>query len=299
MIARATFRRGTAMLALALTLAGCMASRTREFVADRAGANGAIDVLLWQERFGAIEFDLKPEASSAPTHEWIDWRGLSLQEEISGVVVVDFANGLAPTERTRAYAPSRAGLGEAEIDALGTGKMRAVFVRVPLRAQRPSTTFEWGWSSTSPGGVYAFEQGVCLSHDCYGFEDVRSVRAVATEAQSEPYPVSRAGVLAAIGDPLGAGRGGRVAIEVRRPAWKSSAAVHMTDVSVLEDARICGSAGEFPLAHMERCYAFADIDGPLKVADRTHSLGDVLVDTATFPFRLVGAAAASAAMGAH
>lgn len=83
------------------------------------------------------------------------------------------------------------------------------------------------------------------------------------------------------------------------PAREAGREAVLYDVSALEDGRICGTASEYPLPAIERCYAYAEVQGGFRVNDRESTFGEALADTVTFPFRLVGAAAASAGIGAH
>jgi len=296
-------RLAMASLAVALMalLPACQAMRTRTFTADRAGALDAIATAMRQENASQIKFSLRSEPAGAPETEW---RSAYFDDrETLGVIAFRSNQHVPPQERWRPFAPTEAGLAEARAFAreAGAGETGGweVRVRVPRNAAQDAAPHAWGWTTGWRNETVPFDAGVCLRGACLPYEDVRAVRAVAFDRQSDPYPGSREGFMAALRDPVMDLHNSHLAVEVRMAGRRAARDVSLFEVSVLEDARICGVSSEYPLATLERCYAYADIADVFSVQDRHATLGEALADTATFPFRLVGAAAASAGIGAH
>jgi hypothetical protein len=281
-----------------LALAGCQAMRTRTFAADRAGAVDAIQTALRQEHATAITFNIEAETASSPETAWRH-PVYARDKTIRGVVAINQNRSLPSEARWRSFAASREGLAHAQAFATQAGATWETLVRLDVDASERTASHAWGWVSGWMDETVPFDAGVCFSGTCLAYEDVRTVRAVVFDEQSLPYPVSREGFEAALRDPLMFRRNAHLAVEVRRPARAARREANLYDVSVLEDGRICGTASEYPLPAIERCYAYGEVAGGLRVSDRTSTLGEALADTATFPFRLVGAAASSAGIGGH
>lgn len=284
-----------------LVLPACQAMRTRTFEADRAGAQAAIATALRQETSSQIRFSLRAEPAEAPRTEW---RSAYFDDkETLGVIAFRSNQHVPPQDRWRSFAPTEAGLAAARAFAreAGAGETGGweVHVRVPWKAEQPAAPHAWGWTTGWRTETVPFDAGVCLRGKCLPYDDIRAVRAVAFDQQSDPYPGSREGFMAALRDPVMDLHNSRLAVEIRMPERGADRDISLFEVSVLEDTRICGLSSEYPLATLERCYAYADIADAFSVQDRHATLGEALADTVTFPFRLVGAAAASAGIGAH
>lgn len=284
--------------AVLMLLPGCVAMRTREFAADRAGATAAIHVLLKQDKSASINATLKKAPAPVPTAAWRAplLNGVPYSHpDYSGVVVVDVRDGVPADERAHTFAPTQAGLLAAGAYAKEVSSGRWIMVRLPYAAiYREVVPNAWGWIGVAPSNVMPFDTGVCFRDRCFEYADIRTVMVATPDAEAGPFQATRAGLLAAMADPLA--ETGQVLIETSLPQSSISKASYFYTVSVLEDARICGTAAEYPLAAKERCYAYTEIEG-FEVWDRNATARDVLSDVAMFPFRLVGGAAAAIAMG--
>jgi hypothetical protein len=278
-------------------LGACQSMRTREFAASKSGAAAAIKVLLKQPQNGSIDFTLKKEPVEAPSREWTDQNYVRAYDTVTGVVVIEHGQDASSAQRSWTFVGSREGLAEARAFATEGSSSRGVMVRLERGTDHLGDPYAWGWYGASPASVAPFDEGVCLEFDCVDYSQVRAIWAVTAEWQSGPFPATRAGVLAAMSDPVAMMRNGRVIVEAPQPMDRVWRPVHFSTVSVLEDDRICGQAAQIPLAVTERCYAYSNIEG-FEVRDRTVTLADAVSDTVTFPFRLVGAVTMATVMGA-
>lgn len=276
-----------------VALAACQSVKTRTFGADRAGAENAIRIALSQERPTSIDLVLKGESAPAPATRWSIASFIRGDEAASEVVGLVRDTDLPVALRSQAFDPTPEGLKAAAAFKEESGGLRYVILRYPnLDSSEPHT---WRWYTQPPFSVIPFDTGVCSEFDCADYADIRAVWVFvpfSDQRRFGPYPATRAGIVEAMG--VAEVRRGEVAIEV--PAKGSATReAHLSNVSILEDERICGEAYEYPLGVEERCYSYSLI-ASLSVRDRNTNLADALGDAATFPFRLVGAAAVATVM---
>ncbi len=273
----------------------CQSVKTRTFAADRAGAEGAIRVALSQDRPASIELTLIAEPADPPATRWVLASFIRGDEQASGVVALLSDPGLSLHERSRTFDATPEGLKAAAAFQKEAPRGSQVLLRYPnYRSDEPHS---WRWFTRYPGNVIPFEAGVCSEYDCADYRDLRTVWVVvpfSDDRRFGPYAATPAGIAEAVG--VAKARRGQVAIEM--PSHGSGAReAHLSNVSVLEDGRICGEAYEYPLGVEERCYLYSRI-AAFSVRDRNTNLADALGDAASFPFRLVGAAVTATVMGA-
>lgn len=292
--ARASWRVVLSAAAL-LALPGCQSVKTRTFAADRAGAENAIRAALSQDRPASIELTLIAEPAEPPATRWALASIIRGDEQASEVVALLSDPGLPLHERSQTFEATPEGLKAAADFRKDSPRGRHVLLRRPnYRSDEPHS---WRWFTRYPGSVIPFETGVCSEYDCADYRDIRAVWVVvpfSDDRRFGPYAATRAGIAEAVG--VAEARRGQVAIEM--PAHgRGVREAYLSNVSVLEDGRICGEAYAYPLGVAERCYPYSRITA-FSVLDRNTTLADALGDAASFPFRLVGAAVTATVMGA-
>jgi hypothetical protein len=285
------------MAMLALAVSACATGRQRTFEINRAGAEKAIATALKQPTTSAIEIRLRPEPATPPEAVWRNWNPGAQPISVLGVLGLSAGpDGLTPTM----FAPDADGLARAAAFRAEDPNRRRIHVRVPY--VQPATPESHAWRVVNGKPTVVLDTMLCipqLDSDCLDYSDIRAIYLTdwGDPPSTRSYPVTRAGIEAAMRDLAGMKVYYALTFEVRDVVYRSSRNAMLYSLSVLEDTRICGSGYTPPVAG-ERCYNFADITS-MQVWDRNQTAGDTLGDIASFPFRLVGALGSSMAIGAH